>query len=83
MNSAQRRKAYRAMPKIGTKVSYGSKAAIGVVTDLKRAFHGQWNEERLNVPSVHRVRIACKTPSGNVYHVHPLVKNVSAIKVSA
>ncbi|OUL79898.1 hypothetical protein [Paraburkholderia hospita] len=83
MNSAQRRKAYRAMPSIGARVFWASGMKEGVVVDLKRAHHGQWNEERNNVPSVHRVRIECRTPEGNVYHVHPLLKRIQADWVNA
>lgn len=71
------------MPKIGTKIVWASGLKAGLVVDLKRARYGQWNEERLNVPSVYRVRVECRTPEGNAYHVHPLLKGIQTAQVAA
>ncbi|PVX86443.1 hypothetical protein [Paraburkholderia unamae] len=82
MNSAQRRRAYRAMPKEGQRVAWTTRvgnAREGIVEGKKEWFHGQFNEERLNVPCVHRVRV--KMPFGS--HVHPLVKNIRIVRGAA
>jgi hypothetical protein len=73
MNAHQRRKAYRAMPKIGTVVKWQNGLREGVIVGLKLPRYGQWNEERNNVPSVHRVRVELR---GGDAHSHPLVRKL-------
>ncbi|WP_155648657.1 hypothetical protein [Burkholderia pseudomultivorans] len=77
MNARQRRKAYRAMPQDGQRVTWATQSGrikAATVESRKEWFHGQWNEERLNVPCVHRVRVRFDTGG----HAHPLVSRLRA-----
>lgn len=72
MNSRQRRKEYRAMPKAGTRVEWTSKSGIvrsGIAVGPMPIFRDQWNEERRNVPNVRRLRVQL----GSGAHSHPLM----------
>jgi hypothetical protein len=76
MNSAQRRKVYRAMPKVGARVTWTSKSGrvrVGIVEchmEYRGESFGQFNYERLNVPCVQRLRVQLDSGAW----VHPLVR---------
>ncbi|MBR8234219.1 MULTISPECIES: hypothetical protein [unclassified Burkholderia] len=77
MNARQRRKAYRAMPHEGERVTWTTQSGrvkAATVEGRKEWFHGQWNEERLNVPCVRRVRVRFDTGG----YAHPLVSRLHA-----
>ncbi|AIO25712.1 Uncharacterised protein [Burkholderia cepacia] len=73
------------MPKVGTVVCWigrkGGNAHVfsGVVESRKEWHHGRWNEERLNVPCVRRLRIALSTGG----HMHPMVKRLDVVRGTA
>lgn len=71
MNSKQRRKVYRSMPRPGTVIHWkrrnGSTARETVVGLVPPGPPGQWNGERARVPNVHRV--AVETGSYGSAHV--------------
>jgi hypothetical protein len=78
MNSKQRRKEYRAMPKAGTRVNWSSKSGRpmeGVAVGPHPAHQDKWNEERGNVPSVHRMKVSLIGGA----HVHPLVSGLRSV----
>jgi hypothetical protein len=78
INARQRRAAYRANPQPGQAVIWKRKDGsirAGIVQMRKEWHHGQFNEERLNVPSVHRVRILAA--SGG--YCMPLVSQLEVI----
>lgn len=72
MNASQRRKAYRAMPKAGTQVVRVGTGLPAKVIGPMFSPHLQFNYERANKPSVHRVRVELLGGS----HSHPLVRNL-------
>lgn len=61
MNSKQRRKAYRAMPKAGTVITWkrpGGRTGTGTVIGLKPTEDRyRYEDERMNKPSVYRVHV--------------------------
>lgn len=71
MNSKQRRKVYRSMPRPGTVIHWkrrnGSTARGIVVGLVPPGPPAQWNGERARVPNVHRV--AVETGSYGAAHV--------------
>lgn len=76
MNSKQRRKAYRAMPKPGAIVSWRRRSGqivSAVAVGPMPAGLGQWNEERGNVPNVLRLRV--EHPNGGFSH--PLLSRLT------
>ncbi|MBU9405998.1 hypothetical protein KTE46_09975 [Burkholderia multivorans] len=78
MNARQRRKAYRAMPAVGTQVEWmtvNGTPKRGTAVGPKPIHVGQFNEERLNVPSVHRVRVRFESGS----HAHPLTSGLRVV----
>lgn len=85
MNSAQRRKAYRAMPKVGTRVTWTSKSGrvrVGTVEchfEYRSESFGQFNYERLNVPCVQRLRVRMDSGAWT----HPLVRLLRPVPVAA
>ncbi|CAJ6625775.1 Uncharacterised protein [Burkholderia pseudomallei] len=78
VNAHQRRKCYRRMPTAGTQVEWmtiNGTLKRGTALGPKPIHIGQFNEERLNAPSVHRVRV--RFDSGS--HAHPLASRLRVV----
>jgi hypothetical protein len=78
MNARQRRKAYRAMPKPGTRVQWTLKSGrvnSGVAVGPMPIHRDQFNEERRNVPNVLSVRVRLEGGA----HAHPLASRLRAV----
>lgn len=78
MNSHQRRKAYRAMPKIGTVITWkrpNGRVGTGTVVGLK-PLEGRYRyeDERMNTHSVHRIHVKNFGPGSGT--CCPMVKNI-------